>query len=85
MKPRKKRFSAVPSQTASTELQISVNGDLHTVPGGATLADLLSRLGMTERRVAVARNREVVPKSQFPDEVLNTGDQVEILEAVGGG
>jgi sulfur carrier protein len=40
---------------------------------------------MNGRRVAVAVNREVVPRSAFPARRLVPGDRVEILEAVGGG
>ena len=75
----------MPSETASHALQISINGDPHSIPGGMTVAALLSKLGMTGRRVAVARNGEVVPRSHFEAASLDTGDQIEILEAVGGG
>ena len=75
----------MPSETASPALQISINGDPHSVPGGITVAGLLSKLGMAGRRVAVARNGEVVPKSSFDEAGLDAGDRIEILEAVGGG
>ena len=73
------------SETASPALRISINGDPHSVPGGMTVAGLLSELGMAERRIAVARNGEVVPKSSFDEAGLDAGDRIEILEAVGGG
>ncbi|MAJ59601.1 MAG: thiamine biosynthesis protein ThiS [bacterium TMED88] len=50
-----------------------------------TVAGLLSELGMAERRIAVARNGEVVPKSSFDKAGIDAGDRIEILEAVGGG
>jgi len=68
-----------------SEVEIWVNGTAQRVPVGATVATLLARLEMTGKRVAVARNREVVPRSRFADEALDAGDRVEILEAVGGG
>jgi len=46
---------------------------------------LLDDLGLTARRVAVAVNRDVVPRSTFTTHRLMAGDRVEILEAVGGG
>jgi sulfur carrier protein len=49
------------------------------------VSGLLALLGMAERRLAVARNRSVVPRSRYGSEPLAPGDRVEILEAVGGG
>jgi sulfur carrier protein len=46
---------------------------------------LLESLGITGQRIAVAINRDVVPRSTFDTHRLAPGDRVEILEAVGGG
>jgi sulfur carrier protein len=62
-----------------------VNGEPHELPEGTTIADLLDRLGLAGRRVAVAIDREVVPRQGFAQRRLRAGDCVEILEAVGGG
>jgi thiamine biosynthesis protein ThiS len=45
----------------------------------------VQKLGLERRRVAVAVNRDVIPRSAFDAQTLASGDQVEILEAVGGG
>ncbi len=66
-------------------LSIRVNGDLRSLAAGSTIADLLSELGLGTRRVAIAVNRGVIPRSLYGDRVLEAGDRVEILEAVGGG
>jgi sulfur carrier protein len=47
--------------------------------------ELVRSLGMERKRIAVAVNRDVVPRSDFPEHRLSPGDRVEILEAVGGG
>lgn len=52
---------------------------------GCTVDQLVSSLGLETRRIAVAVNRDVVPRSQFDDHALAAGDRIEILEAVGGG
>ncbi len=49
------------------------------------MRELLDLLGVGERRVAVAVNRGVVPRSAYDTHPLAGGDRVEILEAVGGG
>jgi len=66
-------------------LSIQVNGDLRRLAAGTTLADLLSELGLGTRRLAIAVNRSVIPKSLYGQRRLVAGDRVEILEAVGGG
>ena len=67
------------------DLEILVNGDTRRIPVGSTLADLIERLGLGTRRLAVAVNRDVVPRAGFAARALSAGDRVEILEAVGGG
>jgi sulfur carrier protein len=75
----------MPEQSVHAELEIVVNGSPQRIHPGCTVAGLLDGLAMTGRRVAVARNREIVPRSRFDRETLSEGDRVEILEAVGGG
>ena len=75
-----------PPQTAPAEsLPLLVNGEARAVPAGCTVAALLGRLGLDARRLAVAVNRDVVPRTRFARHALSAGDRVEILEAVGGG
>ena len=66
-------------------LELLVNGEARQVPAGCTVEQLLGSLGLERRRIAVAVNRDVVPRSRFDDHALAAGDRVEILEAVGGG
>jgi len=67
------------------ELSVFVNGERHHVPAPCTVSALLGRLALGTRRIAVAVNRDVVPRSAFAGRELASGDRVEILEAVGGG
>jgi thiamine biosynthesis protein ThiS len=64
---------------------IRVNGEPRALRAGSTVADLLAELGLAGRRVAVALNREVVPRSTFANRTIAPDDRIEILEAVGGG
>jgi len=66
-------------------LDLFVNGDSRVVPAGCTVDGLIEILGLAGRRVAVAINRDVVPRSAFGSRRFARGDRVEILEAVGGG
>ena len=70
---------------ASQSHSILVNGEPQEIPQGSTIESLLERLDMGDRRVAVALNRSVVPRSTYAEVTVCDGDHVEILEAVGGG
>ncbi|HLL68219.1 MAG TPA: sulfur carrier protein ThiS [Micromonosporaceae bacterium] len=66
-------------------MNITVNGAPVELAEATTVAQLLAdRLGQ-HRRAAVARNGEVVPRSEWSATVLSPGDTVEILVAVAGG
>jgi len=66
-------------------LAIRVNGEPREIAAGATLAALVAELGLSGRKIAVAVNRDVVPRTAYAARALRAGDRVEILEAVGGG
>ena len=69
----------------SPRLQLTVNGESREEPAGTTVAALLRALGLDERRLAVERNREIVPRSAHATTVLAEGDRIEIVTMVGGG
>ena len=66
-------------------MDVVVNGEPRAVTGGTSIAALLALLDLGGRRVAVAINRSIVPRTRFEGTLLEDGDRVEILEAVGGG
>lgn len=65
--------------------EIIVNGEKRSVPEGLTLAELVHELDLEGRRVAVEVNQEIVPRSRYAEHVLNGGDRVEVVAAIGGG
>ena len=72
----------MPESIASS---IILNGESYPVSGDTRLTELLERLKMRRGRVAVEINREIVPKANYDDTVVRVGDQVEIINFVGGG
>ena len=66
-------------------MQLTVNGELKTVPEGLTVRGLVEALALTEGPVAVERNREVVPRALHAETVLRDRDVIEIVHLVGGG
>ncbi len=69
----------------SEHIAIVVNGETRSVAWGTTITALLGELGFGDRRVAVERNREVVPRAHHATTVLGDGDRLEVVTFVGGG
>jgi sulfur carrier protein len=70
---------------AAWRMHIQLNGESLELPDGETVAALIARMDLTGRRVAVELNLDIVPRSQHADTVLNDGDHVEVVHAIGGG
>jgi sulfur carrier protein len=66
-------------------MRIKVNGESRLVADGATVADVLTALGMPSTGVAVAVDGEVVRRADWPVSELDDGAAVEVLTAVQGG
>ena len=66
-------------------LSVQVNGEPRRVTGGASIAAMLAELGLDAARVAVERNREIVPRSTLGELLVEDGDAFEIVHFVGGG
>lgn len=66
-------------------MDIQLNGEARQIAGQPTLAALLELEGLGQRRVAVEVNGEIVPRGQHATRVLEHGDIVEIVHALGGG
>lgn len=50
-----------------------------------TVGELVEKLGLAGKRLAIERNGEIVPRGSFVETVLSSGDKLEIVGAVGGG
>ena len=64
---------------------ITLNGDPYAVDGDLRLVALLERLKMRQGRVAVEINRKIIPRASYPAIMIKPGDNVEIINFVGGG
>ncbi|MGA7613926.1 MAG: sulfur carrier protein ThiS [Thermoanaerobaculia bacterium] len=69
----------------SESLNIQLNGQPREVPAGSTLGDLISELGVDVNLLAVELNQKIVPRSELSGRGISEGDQIEIVEFVGGG
>jgi sulfur carrier protein len=64
---------------------VTLNGERHELPEGATVETAVRELGAPERGVAVAVDGEVVPRGAWASTRMRDGQQVEVLRAVQGG
>jgi sulfur carrier protein len=69
----------------STSIDVVINGQARKIEEGTTVSVLLDQLGLGERRVAVERNREIVPRAEHASTILAAGDRLELVTFVGGG
>lgn len=66
-------------------MKIILNGESRDIENGITLRALVDTLGGDPRSVAIELNREIVPKSNHASTKLQDGDQLEVVQFVGGG
>ena len=66
-------------------MEITLNGDRLELNGPVTVSQLLSWLDIDPRRVAIEHNLTVIKRAAYEDTLVREGDQVEIVNFVGGG
>ncbi len=66
-------------------MQITINGEIRDFEAALSIEQLLGRMGVDRRKVAVERNLEIVAKSTYGETNLNDGDRLEIVHFIGGG
>ncbi len=66
-------------------MRITLNGDPYEIAAPLTVTQLLARLEIDARRVAVEHNLVVLKRGTFDATVVQDGDEVEIVNFVGGG
>ncbi len=66
-------------------IQVTLNGQPQRFDIPLNIAQLLESMALQGKRIAVECNGEIVPRSQFGEQVLADGDRLEIVVAVGGG
>lgn len=66
-------------------MNIIVNGQNRSIADNCKIGDLIEEMGLSGKRIAVELNKEILPFDQYPDRLLQDGDRVEIVRAIGGG
>jgi sulfur carrier protein len=66
-------------------ISVTINGESRQFEAPLNCSDLIDRLELKGKRVALERNGEIVPRSRLADQPVADGDRLEIVVAVGGG
>jgi thiamine biosynthesis protein ThiS len=66
-------------------VKIRLNGDPFEIAGPLSISALLAELNVEPRRVAVEHNLDVIKRARYETTMINEGDEVEIVNFVGGG
>ena len=64
---------------------IILNGENKKISSDTTIEQLVLSLGLENKRLAVEVNQDIIPRSHFVSHTLTELDQVEIVQAIGGG
>ena len=66
-------------------IDLTINGERRRFEAPLSIAELIERLELGGKRLALERNGQIVPRGTYPHERLADGDRLEIVVAVGGG
>ncbi|MGV6826502.1 MAG: sulfur carrier protein ThiS [bacterium] len=66
-------------------MNIQLNGESRQLPDESSIAQLVAELDLGDKRYAVEVNESVIPRSRHAEHLLQEGDVVEIVHAIGGG
>ncbi len=66
-------------------ITVYINGATRQLSDNCSIAALIDELGYTGKRIALEKNGDIVPRSQYAQTALSEGDRLEIVVAVGGG
>jgi len=66
-------------------MMIYVNGETRDCAENSKVADVVAEFGLTGKKIAIELNKEILPFQQYDTQVLQAGDRLEIVHAIGGG
>ena len=66
-------------------IHITINGETRQFDQSINIAQFIDENNLQGKRIAIERNGEIVPRSQFTEQFLADGDRLEVVVAVGGG
>ena len=65
-------------------MQVLLNGESYSIDENLSIANLITNLSL-EGKFAIELNQNIIPRSEYTTTTLHSGDNIEIVEAIGGG
>ena len=66
-------------------MNIYINNETREIPDASKIADVLQRLDLAQKGIAIAVNNDVVPRNEWERHQLNELDKLTIIKATQGG
>lgn len=66
-------------------MMIYINGNGREIAENSRVADVVAELGLTDKKIAIELNEDILPFQNFATQILNANDKLEIVHAIGGG
>ena len=66
-------------------MKVKINGEAQEIPDGLTVRAMLEHLGMNGAHVAIERNLDILPRTEWSETQVRANDSFEIVHFVGGG
>jgi sulfur carrier protein len=68
-----------------TVMKIQLNGEPRQLHSETNLHSLIAEMALGNQAIAVAVNRQVIRRAHWPQHILQAGDQIDVVRAIGGG
>ena len=68
-----------------TKIKINLNGKITEIAEKSSISDLIDNLGFDIKKIAVEKNLEIIFPDQYQNEIINAGDEIEMIHFIGGG
>jgi sulfur carrier protein len=81
----KAALSFIANSDTCIMIVIELNGESRSVDKNHSVQDLINVLALTNQALAIAVNREIVPRAQWTTHRFSEGDKVDVVRAIGGG
>lgn len=66
-------------------MTLYINGKTKTLPDGTSVNQLIQQMELTNKRIAVELNQQIISRSTYGEQILKNDDKIEIVNAIGGG
>ncbi len=67
------------------KLKITLNGEDRLVEAGSSIKNLIEKLELDVKKIAIEKNYDIILPENFGDNMLSEGDRIEIVHFIGGG